>query len=47
MMGKGDQKTRRGKLFSGTFGKTRPSKTNKPNMAAPPPAAPKNRTTKK
>ncbi len=25
-MGKGDQKTRRGKLFRGTFGKTRPRK---------------------
>jgi 30S ribosomal protein S31 len=46
-MGKGDMKTRRGKLFKGTYGKTRPRNTNKPNVAAPPPAAPKKRTTKK
>ncbi|NLM92232.1 MAG: 30S ribosomal protein THX, partial [Bacteroidales bacterium] len=26
-MGKGDQKTRRGKLFRGSFGKTRPRNT--------------------
>jgi 30S ribosomal protein S31 len=25
-MGKGDRKTKRGKLFSGTYGKTRPRK---------------------
>jgi 30S ribosomal protein S31 len=25
-MGKGDQRTRRGKLYRGSFGKTRPSK---------------------
>lgn len=46
-MGKGDLKTRRGKLFRGTYGKTRPRNTNKPSMAAPPHAGPKNRTTKK
>jgi 30S ribosomal protein S31 len=28
-MGKGDQKSKRGKLYRGTFGKTRPSKRNK------------------
>lgn len=28
-MGKGDRRTRRGKLFLGTFGKTRPRKTDK------------------
>jgi 30S ribosomal protein S31 len=28
-MGKGDKKTRRGKLFSGTYGKTRPRKAAK------------------
>jgi 30S ribosomal protein S31 len=26
-MGKGDKRTRRGKIFAGTFGKTRPKKT--------------------
>lgn len=46
-MGKGDQKTRRGKIFKGSFGKTRPRNTNKPIVAALPPAAPKKRTTKK
>lgn len=28
-MGKGDRRTRRGKLFRGTFGKTRPRKKKK------------------
>lgn len=28
-MGKGDKRTKRGKLFSGTYGKSRPSKRNK------------------
>ena len=28
-MGKGDKKTRRGKLYRGTFGKTRPKKAKK------------------
>ncbi len=46
-MGKGDQKTRRGKIFRGSFGKTRPRNATKPSVAAPPPAAPKKRTTKK
>lgn len=46
-MGKGDQKTRRGKIFRGTYGKTRPRNTTKPAVAAPPPPAPKKRTTKK
>ena len=27
-MGKGDQRTRRGKIFAGTHGKTRPKKKN-------------------
>jgi len=26
-MGKGDKKTKKGKIFKGTFGKTRPSRT--------------------
>ncbi len=28
-MGKGDKKSRRGKIFAGSFGKTRPRKKNK------------------
>jgi 30S ribosomal protein S31 len=32
-MGKGDRKTRRGKLFRGTFGKHRPRKLKKPQPA--------------
>lgn len=28
-MGKGDQKTKRGKIYRGTFGKHRPRKKNK------------------
>lgn len=28
-MGKGDKKTRRGKIYRGTFGKTRPKKAKK------------------
>jgi 30S ribosomal protein S31 len=28
-MGKGDQRTKRGKIFAGTFGKTRPRKRKK------------------
>ena len=33
-MGKGDKRTRRGKIFAGSFGKTRPKK--KHAVAAPP-----------
>ncbi|MBN1356593.1 30S ribosomal protein THX [bacterium] len=29
-MGKGDQRTKRGKIVRGTFGKTRPKKTAPP-----------------
>jgi 30S ribosomal protein S31 len=33
-MGKGDQKSKRGKIHRGTFGKRRPKpKTHKPNVA--------------
>ena len=28
-MGKGDKKTRKGKIFQGSFGKSRPRKTKK------------------
>ncbi|RMG07170.1 MAG: 30S ribosomal protein THX [Acidobacteria bacterium] len=33
-MGKGDLRTRRGKLFRGTFGKTRPRKKKKNKIQA-------------
>jgi 30S ribosomal protein S31 len=29
-MGKGDERTKRGKLFKGTFGKSRPRRRKKP-----------------
>jgi 30S ribosomal protein S31 len=29
MMGKGDKRTRRGKIFNGSYGKTRPGRPNK------------------
>jgi len=32
-MGKGDRRSRRGKLFAGTFGKTRPHKVKKKTAA--------------
>lgn len=35
-MGKGDRRTRRGKIFQGTYGKTRPKKKKKkPSQAKP------------
>lgn len=33
-MGKGDKRTKRGKIFSGTFGKTRPKKKKKNKVTA-------------
>ncbi len=33
-MGKGDQRSRRGKIFRGTFGKSRPRKDKKAQPAA-------------
>ncbi len=33
-MGKGDQKTKRGKIVRGTYGKSRPSRDPKPVIAA-------------
>ncbi len=33
-MGKGDKRTKRGKISAGTFGKTRPKGKNKPTNAA-------------
>ena len=36
-MGKGDKRSRRGKIYRGTYGKRRPRRRNK-KKAAPPPA---------
>jgi 30S ribosomal protein S31 len=33
-MGKGDKRTRRGKIFAGSYGKTRPKKKQVANVAA-------------
>jgi 30S ribosomal protein S31 len=38
-MGKGDQRSRRGKIFRGTYGKTRPKKKRRPPKQ---PATPQN-----
>ena len=35
-MGKGDRRSRRGKLFAGTYGKSRPHKTIKTRGPKPP-----------
>ncbi|MBI3067549.1 MAG: 30S ribosomal protein THX [Betaproteobacteria bacterium] len=35
-MGKGDRRTRRGKLFRGSYGKTRPRKKKRTKKAAAP-----------
>ncbi len=43
-MGKGDKKTRRGKFFNGSFGKTRPRKKVKTIVA---PLKEKKKTSKK
>ncbi len=34
-MGRGDKKTRKGKIFAGSFGKSRPHKVKKTTVAAP------------
>jgi 30S ribosomal protein S31 len=46
-MGKGDRRTRRGKLFRGTFGKTRSQKTGATAAVAASTAAPKKKSAKK
>jgi 30S ribosomal protein S31 len=33
-MGKGDKRTKRGKIILGTYGKTRPKKSDKPTAQA-------------
>ena len=48
-MGKGDKKTRKGKIFKGSFGKTRPQKVKKaaPAKAAAKKKAPAKKAAKK
>jgi 30S ribosomal protein S31 len=47
-MGKGDRKSRRGKIWRGSFGNTRPKKRKKAEPETPTKrAAPKARTTRK
>lgn len=38
-MGKGDKRTKKGKIFRGSFGKTRPGKRKKKDVAVPAAAA--------
>jgi len=49
-MGKGDKKTRRGKITQGSYGKTRPKKSSKPSVIIEKPvkakAEPKPKTAK-
>ncbi len=46
-MGKGDQRSRRGKIWRGTFGKRRPKKSKIAAPATATPAAPEKKSTKK
>lgn len=46
-MGKGDKRTRRGKIFAGSFGKTRPKHKKENVKPAPVEEAPKSRAKKK
>jgi 30S ribosomal protein S31 len=46
-MGKGDKRTRRGKIFRGSFGKTRPAEPKKPARPKAKPAAKKAPAAKK
>jgi 30S ribosomal protein S31 len=38
-MGRGDKKTKKGKIFKGSFGKSRPAKPGKKSGPPAPPAA--------
>jgi 30S ribosomal protein S31 len=38
-MGRGDKKTKKGKIFKGSFGKSRPAKPARKSGAPAPPAA--------
>jgi 30S ribosomal protein S31 len=40
-MGKGDKRTKKGKIFKGSYGKTRPHDPNKKTPAAAPGARPR------
>jgi len=40
-MGKGDKRTKKGKIFAGSFGKSRPKSTRKKAYVAPAADAPK------
>jgi len=46
-MGRGDIKTKKGKIFAGSFGKTRPAKAAAKPVAAVEVAAEKKKTAKK
>lgn len=46
-MGRGDIKTKKGKIFSGSFGKKRPAKRAKKVVTATAAAAPKKKVTSK
>ena len=37
-MGRGDKKTKKGKIFKGSFGKSRPAKTTKKSVPSKPQA---------
>ena len=39
-MGRGDKKTKKGKIFKGSFGKSRPAKTTKKSADTAAPASP-------
>jgi len=44
-MGKGDQRTKRGKIFAGSFGKTRPRKNKKKTVKTETPKETKSENT--
>lgn len=46
-MGRGDIKTKKGKIFAGSFGKSRPAKAAKKAVTAPAATAEKKKTTRK
>jgi 30S ribosomal protein S31 len=47
IMGKGDQRSRRGKIWRGTFGKRRPKKSKVTKSTEPAPAVPEKKSTRK
>lgn len=46
-MGRGDIKSKKGKIFAGSFGKTRPARVAKKTVAAPAEVTEKKKTAKK